>query len=107
MFIAYTNMITEVRKRNKGLSFNQQVIDDFTKVVDYGVRDADLCVDLFEKLNTWNDLIESCNVFSVNNPIDMFTKGAQSKGINQVYKFCYKKDTYLILDQEVLKYERC
>jgi DNA polymerase elongation subunit (family B) len=91
MFIVYTNMITEVRKRNKGLPFDQKVIDDFTKVVDYGVRDADLCVDLFEKLNTWNDLIESCNLFSVNNPIDMFTKGAQSKGINQVYKFCYKK----------------
>ena len=106
MFILYQNMIKQIRKRKKGLEYDQSAIDAFTVVVDYGIRDSDLCIDLFINLNTWIDLVESCNVFAVNNMIEMYTKGAQSKGINQIYKKCYKKGyTFNFKSSDINKFD--
>ena len=58
------------------------------KVVMYGIQDAVLPIELFEKINGWPFFIESSNVMCVN-PMDLFTRGQQLRLLNQFYDKCY------------------
>lgn len=61
---------------------------EMLKVVMYGIQDAVLPIELFEKINGWPFLIESSNVMCVN-PMDLFTRGQQLRLINQFYDKCF------------------
>ena len=58
------------------------------KVVLYGIQDAVLPIELFEKINGWPFFIESSNVMCVN-PMDLFTRGQQMRLLNQFYDKCF------------------
>lgn len=58
------------------------------KVVAYGIQDAVLPIELFEKINGWPFFMESSNVMCVN-PMDLFTRGQQVRLLNQFYDKCY------------------
>lgn len=57
----------------------------------YCLEDAVLCIDLFEKLNTWIMLIELATIVLVS-VMHIFTKGQQIRVQNQVYQFAYPED---------------
>lgn len=57
----------------------------------YCLEDAVLCIDLFEKLNTWIMLIELATIVLVS-VMHIFTKGQQIRVQNQVYQFAYRED---------------
>lgn len=60
---------------------------EMLKVVQYGIQDAVLPIELFEKINAWPFFIESANVMCVN-PMDLFTRGQQVRLLNQFYDKC-------------------
>lgn len=60
---------------------------EMLKVVQYGIQDAVLPIELFEKINAWPFFIESANVMCVN-PMDLFTRGQQLRLLNQFYDKC-------------------
>lgn len=61
---------------------------EMLKVVLYGIQDAVLPIELFEKINGWPFLIESSNVMCVN-PMELFTRGQQLRLLNQFYDKCF------------------
>jgi len=61
---------------------------EMLKVVMYGIQDAVLPIELFEKINGWPFFIESSNVMCVN-PMDLFTRGQQLRLLNQFYEKCF------------------
>jgi DNA polymerase elongation subunit (family B) len=61
---------------------------EMLKVVLYGIQDAVLPIELFEKINGWPFFIESSNVMCVN-PMDLFTRGQQLRLLNQFYDKCF------------------
>jgi len=60
---------------------------EMLRVVRYGIQDAVLPIELFEKINAWPFFIESANVMCVN-PMDLFTRGQQVRLLNQFYDKC-------------------
>lgn len=61
---------------------------ELRRVVEYGIQDAILPLELFEKINGWPFFIESANVMCVN-PSELFTRGQQTRLINQFYDKCF------------------
>ena len=61
---------------------------EMLRVVLYGIQDAVLPIELFEKINGWPFFIESSNVMCVN-PMDLFTRGQQLRLLNQFYDKCF------------------
>jgi DNA polymerase elongation subunit (family B) len=59
-------------------------LDQMTKVVMYGVEDAELVIDLFEKLNIWIGLVELSSIVGVS-ITDLFTRGQQVRCQSQIY----------------------
>lgn len=79
----------------------REAVYDMTKVVDYGIEDSELVMDLFETLNTWTALVETTNVCGV--PIsDLYTRGQQIRGISLVYDLAVKKG--IVLDERQMEY---
>lgn len=85
----------------EGASQYKEGIHEMTKVVDYGIEDSELVMDLFETLNTWTALVETTNVCGV--PIsDLYTRGQQIRGISLVYDLAVKKG--IVLDERQMEY---
>jgi len=59
-------------------------LEYMTKVVAYGVEDAELVIDLFEKLNVWIGLVEMSSIVGVT-ITDLFTRGQQVRCQSQIY----------------------
>jgi DNA polymerase elongation subunit (family B) len=59
-------------------------LDQMTTVLKYGVEDSELCIDLFEKLNVWVDLVEMASIVGVT-ITDLFTRGQQIRCQSQIY----------------------
>lgn len=59
-------------------------LEQMTTVVKYGVEDSELCIDLFEKLNVWVDLVEMASIVGVT-ITDLFTRGQQIRCQSQIY----------------------
>ena len=55
-----------------------------TTVVAYGIEDAELVIDLFEKLNIWIELVELSSIVGVT-ITDLFTRGQQVRCLSQIY----------------------
>lgn len=74
-------------------------------VAKYCVKDSELVVKLFEKLQVWIDLTEMAN--TCNTPVfTLFTQGQQIKIFSQVYKKCLAdnividKDSFIVNEDE-------
>ena len=63
--------------------------DNLTRFVRYCIEDAELCLDLFEKINTWVGLIEMSNIVGVT-IMDLFTRGQQIRCMSQIYDLASK-----------------
>lgn len=74
-------------------------------VVHNCVQDSLLCVQLFNKIQTWVGLCEMASVCCVP-PFYLYTQGQQIKVYSQIYKYCYfnnfvvEKDAYIQKDNE-------
>lgn len=63
--------------------------DELKKYVAYGLEDSTLCIDLFDKLNIWEGLIQLSNVVGVT-IMQLFTRGQQIRFLSQVYHMATK-----------------
>lgn len=59
-------------------------LEQMTTVLKYGVEDSELCIDLFEKINVWVDLVEMASIVGVT-ITDLFTRGQQIRCQSQIY----------------------
>lgn len=66
------------------------VTKDMEKIVDYGIQDSDLVIDLFIRLKIWTSLIEESSIAGVT-PVELFTRGQQIRGLNQLYRTAYRR----------------
>jgi DNA polymerase elongation subunit (family B) len=62
----------------------EAALEQMTTVVKYGVEDSELCIDLFEKLNVWVDLVEMASIVGVT-IMELFTRGQQIRCQSQIY----------------------
>jgi len=62
----------------------EMAVDRTTTVVAYGIEDAELVIDLFEKLNIWIELVELSSIVGVT-ITDLFTRGQQVRCLSQIY----------------------
>ena len=85
----------EQKKKDKGQDYSQSLIDRGRKQLSvcgsYCMQDSVLCIDLFEKLQTWVYLTEMAKVCQVP-PVTLFTQGQQIKVFSQVYKMCLQNN---------------
>lgn len=58
--------------------------EEMTRVMRYCLQDAELVVDLFDKLNIWIALVEMSNIVGVS-VMDLFTHGQQIRCVSQIY----------------------
>lgn len=63
--------------------------EQLRKFVAYGLEDATLCIDLFDKLNIWEGLIQLSNVVGVT-IMELFTRGQQVRCLSQLYHTAHK-----------------
>lgn len=61
---------------------------DWTEVVVYGLRDADVVSGIFNTLNMWQVLTTAANIY-YQNPGDIYRYGQIAKGTAMVYVYCY------------------
>jgi DNA polymerase elongation subunit (family B) len=69
---------------------------EVARVAAYCVEDSCLCIDLFDKLNTWITLVEMSNIVLV--PlITVVTAGQQVRIQNKVYQYAFNND--IVIDE--------
>ena len=78
-----------------------ETLNEVLKVVEYGIEDADLPLDLYLKLNMDVVLVETANVCGVV-PSDLYTRGQQIRGISLVYDSCMKQG--YVMDRRQAEY---
>lgn len=84
-----------------GSSSYLEALNEMTKVVEYGIEDAELVMDLFEKIGVWTTLVETSNVCGVTIS-DLYTRGQQIRGISLVYDLSVKMG--IVLDRRTADY---
>jgi len=113
MFVVYENL-TSSRKGMKELSkllkedpslkdnneFATKVLEmsikyekaraDMTEVMKYCIQDAELVIELMEKLNVWVSLVEMSNIVGVT-IVEIFTRGQQIRCISQMYDLAHRE----------------
>lgn len=68
----------------------QEVKLKLTRVVEYGIRDSELPLELFSKLNVWASAVAESNVNGVSIQ-ELYTGGQQIRCISQYYDEAYRK----------------
>lgn len=63
--------------------------DEMTRVMVYCIQDAELCIDLMEKLNVWIGLIELSSIVGVT-ITELFTRGQQIRCQSQIFDLAFK-----------------
>ena len=71
-------------------AWKEQHVGNLTKVGKYCIHDSLLVLQLFEKLQTLNTMIEMA-ALSFINMFDTFARGQQLKVFSQIYRHCFKK----------------
>ena len=77
----------------------QNAIDEMKKVIDYGIQDSDLPMDIFDKINTWIGLIQLSNIVGVT-VTEIFTRGQQIRGLSQLYDLAHDPKYNYVLDKK-------
>jgi len=65
-----------------------------TEVMEYCIRDSELCIDLMENQDVWIGLVELSNIVGVT-IVEIFTKGQQVRCVSQLYDLACKKNVIL------------
>lgn len=65
-----------------------------TEVMEYCIRDSELCIDLMENQDVWVGLIELSNIVGVT-IVEIFTKGQQVRCLSQLYNLACHKNVIL------------
>ena len=92
MFTIYQELVKAKRDNRRGKCSNDELekrIEDMTRTIKYCEQDCILPLEIMIKLDTYQELIQTSNICCVN-IIDIYTKGAQIKGINRLYQDFYK-----------------
>ena len=67
-----------------------------TKVMAYCIEDSALCLDMFDKMNTWIGLVQVSNVVGVK-IFDIYTRGQQERTTSSLYNMAY--DLGVVIDE--------
>jgi len=73
-----------------------------TEVMEYCIRDSELCIELMEKLDVWVGMIELSNIVGVT-IVEIFTKGQQVRCVSQLYDLAAKRN-YVLNKREAPTY---
>jgi DNA polymerase elongation subunit (family B) len=65
-----------------------------TEVMEYCIRDSELCIDLMENQDVWVGMIELSNIVGVT-IVEIFTKGQQVRCVSQLYDLACQKNVIL------------
>lgn len=65
-------------------AFESKDIEKMTSVTKYCIQDADLVLDLYEKMNVWVGLVEMSSIVGVE-IMELFTRGQQIRCVSQIY----------------------
>lgn len=93
MFTIYQNLRNAEKNFKRGKCDKDKLnkcIDAMTRTIKYCEQDCILPLEIMEKLDTYQELIQTANICCVN-IVDIYTKGAQIKGVNKIYQDIYKK----------------
>jgi len=77
----------------------QNAMDNMEKVVDYGIQDSNLPMDIFDKINTWIGLVQMSNIVGVT-ITEIFTRGQQIRGLSQLYDLAHDPKYNYVLDKK-------
>ncbi|HSW77051.1 MAG TPA: DNA polymerase domain-containing protein [Candidatus Saccharimonadales bacterium] len=96
MFIIYEQMQTAMdHYQSQPNQDHWQQLEDAkkktTEVMEYCIRDAELCIELMEKLDVWVGMIELSNIVGVS-IVDIFTKGQQVRCLSQLYDLAARRN---------------
>lgn len=81
----------------------EEACEKMTKVVDYGIEDCELVMDIFEKINGWIGLTEMASIVGVN-IMDIFISGQQMRCESLLYNKAVSRN--IVLDKRPMpKYE--
>lgn len=84
-------------------AFSSRDAKSYTKVVEYCVQDSLLVLRLFDRLNMWTDLTETSRVMLCS-ITDLYTRGEQSKIMNQVVLECLNNNIVMErIDKTLIK----
>lgn len=75
---------------------------EFTRVLEYCIQDAELVIELYDKINFWIYYIEMSNIICVT-PFEIFTRGQQIRCISQIYRLA-KKRGFVLEERELPNY---
>jgi DNA polymerase elongation subunit (family B) len=75
--------------RKKIMERYEKAKEEMTRVMAYCIQDAELVIDLMEKLRIWIGLIELSNIVGVT-LMELFTRGQQCRCISQLYDLAAK-----------------
>lgn len=87
----------------KQLSNAQEAFDkakiETTRVLEYCIQDSELVIDLIEKLNIWEGLVEMSNIVGTT-IVDLFTRGQQLRCLSQLYDLAARSG-FVLDDRDV------
>ena len=72
-----------IRRRDAQQAFDEAKIET-TRVLEYCIQDAELVIELMEKIHVWVGLVEMSNIVGVT-ITDLFTRGQQVRCLSQIY----------------------
>lgn len=72
-----------IRRRDAQKAFDDAKAET-TRVLEYCIQDAELVIELMEKMNVWVGLVEMSNIVGVT-IVELFTRGQQVRCLSQIY----------------------
>lgn len=82
-------------------AWRQQNLENLAQVGHYCIHDSDLVIQLFNKLQLLNSMIEMAAISFIG-LFDIYARGQQLKVFSQIYHHCYKKR---VIDRDNMKYD--
>lgn len=76
----YLHSVSQVQRQR----MMDYAVEEFTKLMKYGVEDSELTIDLYEKLNIWYSLREFSSITGIS-MVDLHTRGQQIRGYSMVW----------------------
>lgn len=73
---------------------NPKNIEEMTKVMAYCIQDSELVIELFEKINCWESLVEMSNIVGITVE-EVYTRGQQIRCVSQLYDLGFKENFIL------------
>lgn len=82
-------------------AYESKDIDEMTRVTKYCIQDADLVIDLYQKMNVWIGLVEMASIVGVE-IMQLITRGQQIRCLSQIYDLAARSRIVLDRRNEVI-----